>query len=460
MSVIKLIGQILVALAGSLAALWSITLFSSFQWPAPMLWILKLFASALSPVLLLVGAVCVVVGLTTHSAYISGIGVYVVLVFGIHIYLVTRPPDRDTGFKSAFGLHWSDSIAPERKDHFIQKRLSFRLPASPEPRLTQNIPFAAIPDTTRQLLCDLWQPNENIAPSGVAFIYLHGGSWFMLDKDLGTRPFFKQLASQGHVIMDVAYRLEPETDMMGMVHDARRAVHWMKENAATYGVDPRRIIVGGGSAGAHVVLLAAYTEGDARFIPFELAGKDLSVNAVVSIYGPSDLATMYYHDNQDITTRTAPGEQKKSPPIQMPQWIIDAMGTDYHRLGFDKDFDQFNFAPMLGGHPDERPDMYAFYSPVNYVHAQCPPTLLIHGAHDMIAPVKSTRLLYARLKERNVPVVMHVIPQADHAFDLILPKLSPAAHNAIYDVERFLAIPFPVKPPAVSVARLEEHILN
>ena len=56
----------------------------------------------------------------------------------------------------------------------------------------------------------------------------------MLDKDLGTRPFFAHLASQGHVIMDVAYRLAPETDMMGMVHDVKRSIVWMKEHALAY----------------------------------------------------------------------------------------------------------------------------------------------------------------------------------------------------------------------------------
>lgn len=459
MRAIKLIAQILIALAGSLAALWSITLFASFQWPAPMLWILKLLASALSPILLLTGVVCVVVGMATHSGYISGIGIYVALVFGLHIFLVTRPPDDATGFKSAFGPHWSDSIAPERKDHFIQKRLSFRMPAVPEPRLQQNISFAAIPDTNRFILCDVWQPNTEVTPSGVAFIYFHGSAWYILDKDLGTRPFFKRLASQGHVIMDVAYRLPPETDMMGMVHDVKRAINWMKENAATYGVDPNRIIVGGGSSGAHLAMLAAFTASDARFVPGELAGRDLSVSAVVSMYGPADLLPMYYHLNQHLTTTTS--EKQKSVPKQMPQWVIDAMGTDYHRLGFDKDFEKSgNLAYLMGGHPDERPDAYALYSPVSHVHAQCPPVLLIHGAHDIMAPVKSTRLLYTRLKERKIPVVMHIIPQSDHAFDLILPNLSPSAHNAIYDVERFLAIPFDTKLPSVRVASIENEILN
>jgi hypothetical protein len=31
------------------------------------------------------------------------------------------------------------------------------------------------------------------------------------------------------------------------------------------------------------------------------------------------------------------------------------------------------------------------------------------------------------------------LPQTDHAFDIFLPKLSPAAQAAMYDVDRFLA---------------------
>ena len=50
------------------------------------------------------------------------------------------------------------------------------------------------------------------------------------------------------------------------------------------------------------------------------------------------------------------------------------------------------------------------------------------------------RALYTRLVEEKVPTVMHILPQTDHGFDLVLPKISPAAHNAIYDVERFIAL--------------------
>jgi acetyl esterase/lipase len=120
---------------------------------------------------------------------------------------------------------------------------------------------------------------------------------------------------------------------------------------------------------------------------------------------------------------------------------MKAIGKDYHRLGFDQDFAKVGtLAPLLGGHPDECPERYALLSPNSHVHTGCPPTLLIHGEHDIMAPISTTRYLYTRLAEEKVPVVMHILPQTDHAFDLAFPNIAPAAHNAIYDVERFMAL--------------------
>ncbi len=445
MDIIKLIVQNLAVVSVCLAAFLSILLFVRLRWPAPALWILKLYVSALSPLLVLIGIVSTFVGLTISSIFISLIGSYVSIVFAIHIFRITRSPHISTNFEQALGDHLEEQTNAEQKSHFLLSRTILKLPAVPKPRLEQNISFATIPGTDRNLLCDVWQPPEDVIPSGLAFIYLHGGAWYFLDKDVGTRPFFSHLAAQGHVIMDVAYRLFPETDMLGMVTDVRRAIVWMKENAGSYGVDPNRIVVGGGSAGAHLALLAAYSVGNQQFTPLELFGKDISVCAAISLYGPADLVAMYYHTNQHLTTRSTPEAPKKSKPTEIRGWIIKAMGKDYHRLGMDKVFENpVTFATLLGGHPDECPERYALFSPVTHVHPGCPPTLLIHGEHDIMAPVNSTRLLHALLVGKKVKAVMHILPETDHGFDLLLANISPSAHSALYDVERFLALKFNV----------------
>ena len=146
----------------------------------------------------------------------------------------------------------------------------------------------------------------------------------------------------------------------------------------------------------------------------------------------------------------------------MPGWMIKKMGKEYYRLNMDKGLVNAGaFAPILGGHPDECPQCYTLFSPVAHVHSNCPPTLLIHGEHDVMAPVKSTRILYNRLVKEQVPTVMHILPQTDHAFDLILPKISPSAHNAFYDVERFLALQFKIfGKPGMIGEQADEYQLN
>jgi dipeptidyl aminopeptidase/acylaminoacyl peptidase len=101
----------------------------------------------------------------------------------------------------------------------------------------------------------------------------------------------------------------------------------------------------------------------------------------------------------------------------MPSWVQKSMGKDFHRLGFDKDAEPGMLIPILGGNPDEKPVAYAMFSPITHVHKDCPSTLLVNGEQDILAPVKAIRHLYSGLKEVGVPVVMHILPQTDHAFD-------------------------------------------
>lgn len=441
MEIIRSIIQIIAVIAGSLAALMSIVLFLQFRWPAAAMWGLKVFTSALSPLFVLIGLLTFIIGFATDSMFIAIIGTYTIFIFIIHIISVTRPPAITSGFEKTFGLNWKSQIKPEQEKYFLSSRTILKLPPVPEPRLEQNISFTTIPGTDRKLLCDVWQHSEIIKPSGLAFIYMHGSAFYILDKDYGTRPFFRHLAAQGHLIMDVAYRLAPETDLMGMIHDVKRAIVWIKENAGRYGVDPNQIVVGGGSAGGFLALMAAYTINDPEFTPIELEGRDINCSAVIAEYPATDLEALYYHTNQHLTTRFQPGQTKIRVPTEIPAWMKKRIGKDFRRLGFDKGFENVGtMAPLMGGHPDEYPERYKLFSPITHVDSNCPPTLLIQGEHDIMAPVRSTRLLYDCLIREKVPAIMHILPQTDHAFDLFMPTIAPSAHNAFYDIERFMAL--------------------
>jgi acetyl esterase/lipase len=346
-----------------------------------------------------------------------------ILGAGIMIWYIWRCTRDHKDFDNAFGPGWSDQIPREGAKHMVQKRWTWflKMKASPEPLWERDIPFWTIPGTDRQLLCDIWHPGNGDV-SGLAFIYFHGGAWFFGDKDTGTRPFFHHLAAQGHTVMDVAYRLCPEVDIYGMVGDAKRAIAWMKANASRYGVNPEKIVLGGGSAGGHLALLAGYAPEHPELTPEDLKGADLSVGGVISYYGPKDFLTFYQYMNLQ--------RLEGQPPVPIGK---DLGYTKNWRYGGRLDI-------LLGGRPQDAPEMYKLASPINHVHPGCPPTLLIQGNHDVVCSMDATRALYAKLIESGVPAINAVLPWTAHAFDVALPQVNPAAQSALYDVDRFLAL--------------------
>jgi acetyl esterase/lipase len=254
----------------------------------------------------------------------------------------------------------------------------------PEARLQQDIPFWTLPESGRQLLCDIWQPAAAVPRSGLGMVYLHGSAWTVLDKDCATRPLFNHLAAQGHVIMDVAYRLFPETDIPGMVGDARRAVVWLKAHAAEYGVDPNRVVLSGASAGGHIAALAAYTVGDPELTPPEVRDADTSVSGVLGWYTPVDLAACYEHYEIAALAEMMPEPPDWNAPVS--PMLRRLFGSDAERLRLQSASGSGRLDWIIGGTPEQVPERFNQLSPLFRVHANCPPTLLMQGRDDIIVP--------------------------------------------------------------------------
>lgn len=91
-----------------------------------------------------------------------------------------------------------------------------------------------------------------------ALVYLHGGAFW---QGTAVQPALDALCRErcaaGYVVASVEYRLAPEHQFPGPVEDCHAAVAWLAAEHAALGVDPERIVVGGGSAGGNLAAAVA-----------------------------------------------------------------------------------------------------------------------------------------------------------------------------------------------------------
>lgn len=122
-------------------------------------------------------------------------------------------------------------------------------------------------------------------------LYLHGGGWRGGDKKSTTR-ICKCFARDGLLVFNANYRLAPRHGLREQVKDVADAVRWARDNAARYGGDPERFVIGGESAGAHLASLYAAAARDGRlseaFSLGQMVPPDL-IKGLLLFYGVYDL---------------------------------------------------------------------------------------------------------------------------------------------------------------------------
>ncbi|MCA8991807.1 MAG: alpha/beta hydrolase [Planctomycetaceae bacterium] len=125
---------------------------------------------------------------------------------------------------------------------------------------------------------DVYRPKTNdITP---VVIWIHGGAWKIGHKrGVDEKPEF--FNDRGMTLISINYRLVPEVAVATQAGDVAQAIEWVKQNAADLKIDPKRIVIMGHSAGAHLAALVATDESYLK-----AAGGDLSdVKGVILLDG-------------------------------------------------------------------------------------------------------------------------------------------------------------------------------
>lgn len=196
------------------------------------------------------------------------------------------------------------------------------------------------------------------------FIWFFGGG-FVRGTPLQSAGWAKRAAKYGMIGIAPDYRTTerwPGVSATGTVADARAALRWAQDHAEELGLDPKRIVVGGGSAGGHLALWTAITKTP--------AGIDAA-------------------------------EAPKFKPIAL---LLNCPAADTSKT-----------SGMRGDRFKGVADPDAF-SPLQNLDAKMPPVLLIHGDADTTVPYAHAVALHKALTAAGNECEFVTVPGGTHRF--------------------------------------------
>jgi acetyl esterase/lipase len=135
---------------------------------------------------------------------------------------------------------------------------------------------------------DLWLAADRPSP---VVIFAHGGGWRQGSKDdVGWDFSLPKCLAAGISVASINYRFSVEAPAPGPMFDTARAVQFVRLHAAEWGIDPSRIALSGGSAGAVNALWVAFREDlAAPNDPDPIARQSTRVSGVYAINSPTFL---------------------------------------------------------------------------------------------------------------------------------------------------------------------------
>ncbi|WP_262029579.1 alpha/beta hydrolase [Microvirga sp. Mcv34] len=243
-------------------------------------------------------------------------------------------------------------------------------PALPEVARVHDLPAA--PDRPAMRLYRPWgTADRQVLP---AFLFFHSGGW--VSGDLETHDnACRSIANAGRcAVIAVDYALAPERPFPAAIKDAQAAYHHVTAAADELLIDPRRIAVGGDSAGANIAaVLALILRDEGR---------------------PQPCGQILIYPATDFAARTASRAEFETGPT------LNVAALEW-------------FAGQYLPNPALATDWRA--SPLRAAsHADLPPALVVTCGHD---PLRDEGIAYAdRLEAAGVPVRRRHFPGQIHGF--------------------------------------------
>ena len=212
----------------------------------------------------------------------------------------------------------------------------------------------------KEITLDIYKNKEINTPSPV-IIYVFGNGWMYGDKVIPSaiEPIIDLLKNEGYAVISTSYELmDNEIILKDQISDVKDTIRWIYKNKDKYNFDTNNIGMIGPSAGAHLCMMAAFSNDDEFIGDYSLRSYSSKVKYIVDLFGPSKLSEI----NLSIA----------------PKNITDNLTNDSIE-SLSKEF-----------------------SPIEYITSKLPDTLIIHSLKDDIIPYESSLKLYeASIKYNN-----------------------------------------------------------
>ena len=230
--------------------------------------------------------------------------------------------------------------------------------------LHKDIHFDKYPAT----VLDILEPAINTSPRPGVIVF-HGGGWIHSGKETVYTSLCLPYLEHGFVVANVEYRVASQATAPAAVTDALDATRWFFKHAKQYNVDPKRIVVTGGSAGGHLALMVGMTPKSAHLGPVS------PMAAVIDGYGITD--------------------------------AVELLAGPHHQSW---DTDWIPAGPA-------RVELAQKVPPMTYVRHNLPPIFIAQGADDPTVPPEQSVRLHNALDMDGVPNQLEIIPNAKHGFE-------------------------------------------
>jgi len=276
-----------------------------------------------------------------------------------------------------------DSPANQTADATVSPPPQFTKQPTPEPT-HRDIPYCVMDGVVLKM--DIYKPDS--AARMPAIIFVHGGAWVKDSKTTGIGKDIPVFMQAGIAVFSIDYRLGKEYKFPAMIEDVKCGIRSLRAHAEEYNIDPQHIGAYGGSAGGHLVALLGVSDESAGFDTGEYLEYSSRVQAVVDVFGPTDLTKLYQSE-------------------VLPSIRVAFLESDLERA-----------------------------SPANYVSPDDPPFLILHGTKDEIVPLEQSQVLYDLLIANDVPAELIVVENGGHGFGASS-KLNPTRVEIIQRIADF-----------------------